>query len=289
MKKKRSARQIVSVVVVIAMMMSLASAPVFGAGANVKITYDSNGGNPASYVTYAANGAVYPQPGTPAKTGFSFDGWFTSEVGGEKITAATGVYSPTNKSGSPTSAITVYAHWAKPIKITFKLTGGKFTIAQKKKYKSNKKTVTTSRVYGTLPAPRRSGYRFFGWWVGSDRVDKASYVEKTKAHTLTAKWLKSGKKSTVEVSELKLLQTSLDKLNNTGNSGYYLSITDVKAVVGGAGKKSFSYNPKELDSNITVYYWRTNIEGYPKYLYCHFIGGKYLAAITLDKTDRFWD
>ena len=72
----------------------------------LKLTYNNNGGtgcNTKSVMT----GEAYGDLCTPIREGYKFDGWYTAESGGTKITASTSV--------SNTSDHTIYAHWTKSI------------------------------------------------------------------------------------------------------------------------------------------------------------------------------
>ena len=72
----------------------------------LKLTYNNNGGtgcNTKSVMT----GEAYGELCTPIREGYKFDGWYTAESGGTKITASTSV--------SNTSDHTIYAHWTKSI------------------------------------------------------------------------------------------------------------------------------------------------------------------------------
>lgn len=51
------------------------------------------------------NGETYGNLGTPTKDGYTFDGWYTREYGGSKVTSSTTV--------DLTSDQTLYAHWTK--------------------------------------------------------------------------------------------------------------------------------------------------------------------------------
>ena len=67
------------------------------------VTFDANGGatsTPSKTVTYASTYGDLP---TPTRTGYTFNGWYTSASGGTKIEQSTKV--------SITSAQTLYAHW----------------------------------------------------------------------------------------------------------------------------------------------------------------------------------
>ena len=72
----------------------------------LKLTYNNSGGtgcNTKSVMT----GEVYGELCTPIREGYKFDGWYTAESGGTKITASTSV--------SNNSDHTIYAHWTKAI------------------------------------------------------------------------------------------------------------------------------------------------------------------------------
>ena len=68
----------------------------------VKLTYDNNGGSGCSSkdVSYGLN---YGELCTPVKSGYVFDGWYTSLNGGVKVNANTKVTTNTNH--------TLHAHW----------------------------------------------------------------------------------------------------------------------------------------------------------------------------------
>jgi uncharacterized repeat protein (TIGR02543 family) len=85
--------------------------------------------------------------------------------------------------------ITAFAKWT-PVKATlkFKVNGGK---ALKKSRVT--KTVTYGAKVGSLPAPKRSGYTFKGWYTkksGGTKITAGSLVKITKTTTLYAHWKK---------------------------------------------------------------------------------------------------
>ena len=76
------------------------------AATTLKLTYNNSGGtgcNTKSVMT----GEAYGELCTPIREGYKFDGWYTAESGGTKITASTSV--------SNNSDHTIYAHWTKAI------------------------------------------------------------------------------------------------------------------------------------------------------------------------------
>lgn len=66
----------------------------------VKLTYSNNGGSGCSYKEVNQN-SKWGSLCTPSRSGYTFDGWYTSESGGSKVSA------DTTASGN----LTVFAHW----------------------------------------------------------------------------------------------------------------------------------------------------------------------------------
>ena len=140
------------------------------------VTFNANGGSvtPTSKtVTYASTYGTLP---TASRTGYDFDGWFTSASGGTKVTSSSTV--------SITADQTLYAHWsARDYLVTFNANGGSVT--------PTSKTVTYASTYETLPTPTRSNYSFDGWYTaasGGTKVTSSSTVSITAGQTLYAHW-----------------------------------------------------------------------------------------------------
>lgn len=111
------------------------------------VRFDANGGDvtPASMdVTYNGDYSELP---TLTRTGYTFDGWYTSQTGGEKVTASTKV--------QITADQTLYAHWSI----------NSYTITLK--YGDGRADSTITQNYGTAITrpenPTRTGYTFTGW------------------------------------------------------------------------------------------------------------------------------
>lgn len=109
----------------------------------------SNYGRQMQYCHW--NGTTQSLP-TPAKTGHTFNGWYTAASGGTKITSTTKETYYTNH--------TLYAHWS-PYKhnLILNANGGKFS--------SGQTTVSLEKTYGSTitinDAPTRAGYKFLGY------------------------------------------------------------------------------------------------------------------------------
>lgn len=130
------------------------------------------------------NGGTVTEPDAPVKEGYSFDGWYTAETGGQKWNFATAV----------TEDVTLYVHWriAGMMEVTFDANGGHFS-------DGSETTVVTMKSDEkiTFPEdPKRSDtteegdiYRFEGWYtdrIGENKIDKTYTV--IEDMTCYAKW-----------------------------------------------------------------------------------------------------
>jgi uncharacterized repeat protein (TIGR02543 family) len=177
---------------------------------NGTLVYSPNGGKGGGTV-YVAHNSKHKLPATPKRTGYKFKGWYTAKWGGTKLSNSKTVsFSSANK-------VTVYAQWDKKVTVKYKTAQGKL-----KKGAKTSKVVHLSSKYGTLPTPAKSGYKFRGWFIGSTKITKSSYVQKNKTHTLTAKWVKKGTGKTVTKAEYKEIKTGM-------------TYAEVKYAIGGAG------------------------------------------------------
>lgn len=144
------------------------------------VRLNANGGrvSPASKVVTcnSSYSNTYGSLPTPTRTGYDFDGWYTQETGGTKVTANTSV-------GTDPPA-TLYAHWkGKTYTVTFNANGG--TVS------TTSDTVTYGKKYYSLPSPTRKGYKFDGWYTkkdGGTKVESDTTVTTAANHTLYAHW-----------------------------------------------------------------------------------------------------
>ena len=142
------------------------------------VTFDANGGDaptPTSLsVTY---GSTYGILATSSRTGYAFNGWFTSASGGTQVTNTSTV--------AITAAQTLHAQWtANTYTVTFDANGGLAATPASL-------SVTYDSTYGTLATVSRTGYTFNGWFTsvsGGTQVTSASTVTITAAQTLFAQW-----------------------------------------------------------------------------------------------------
>ena len=137
------------------------------------ITFDTGDEYYASYGGKSSNGGTLSTLPTPTRIGYTFNGWYTAESGGDRITTST-VF---------TDDTTVYAHWiAKTYTVTLDPNNGSTTTTI---------TVTFGSAYAKLPTPSLDGYDFKGWYTAPDGgtlIDNNTLVSTAADHTLYAHW-----------------------------------------------------------------------------------------------------
>jgi uncharacterized repeat protein (TIGR02543 family) len=141
-------------------------------------TFNANGGTVSPATRKVISGAKVGALPTPARTGYTFGGWYTAKSSGAKISANTIVK----------SNVTYYAHWtAKTYKATFNANKGK--VSGKAKLV---KSVKYGSKLGKLATPKRSGYKFIGWYTAKSGGTKVSASTKMPVKNVTyyAQWKK---------------------------------------------------------------------------------------------------
>jgi len=147
--------------------------------ASYAVTFNANGGSVSPSSRTYTKGDTYGTLPTPTRSGYTFDGWYTAQTGGSKVTSSSTVQSKNH---------TLYAHWTKQATtpttytVTFNGNGGSVSTPTK--------TYTQGSTYGSLPTPTRYGYTFDGWYTsqtGGSKVTSSSTVQ-SKNHTLYAHW-----------------------------------------------------------------------------------------------------
>jgi uncharacterized repeat protein (TIGR02543 family) len=141
---------------------------------SVKVTFHPNSGSVVEATRYVAALSPIGALPVPTRTGYAFDGWYTAQTGGEKITAATIV----------TSAVTHYAQWIPVYTVTFDANSGTASEVSR--------GVTEGNAIGALPSGTRSGYKLLGWYTtktGGTKVAASAKI--TKDVTYYAHWTKA--------------------------------------------------------------------------------------------------
>jgi len=122
-------------------------------------------------------GKKYGTLPTTKRTGYTFGGWYTAQVGGVKMTSGSVVNIAADH--------TLYARWtAKTFTVKFDPRSGTVT--------PTSKVVTYDATYGALPVPTRPGYTFQGWFTktsGGTQITTGTQVKITATQTLYARWL----------------------------------------------------------------------------------------------------
>lgn len=140
------------------------------------VTFNGNGGTPSSSTKTETYGSKYTLPSNPARSGYTFAGWYTAASGGSQVTTSTTVSSSSNH--------TLYAHWtANSYTVSFDPCGGTTPTASK--------SVTYGSAYGTLPTPEKTGQTFGGWFTeasGGTQKTASTTVSTASNHTLYAHW-----------------------------------------------------------------------------------------------------
>jgi uncharacterized repeat protein (TIGR02543 family) len=166
---------------------------------NYTVTYNANSATTGSAPTDAgsyATGAtvtVLGNTGSLTKTGYTFNGWCTTQpAAGASCSGTSRAAASTFTMGS--ANVTLYAVWsANSLNVTFDTQGGS-SIAST--------TTTTGASLSDPGTPTKSGYTFNGWFAASTGGSALSFPYahgRTADFTLYAQWLSTG----MEVSNSK--------------------------------------------------------------------------------------
>lgn len=139
------------------------------------LKFNGNGGKVAFGTKYLFNGATRGTAPKAKKSGYKLMGWYPSKKSRKKITSGTKINFYSSYYEEYYLSKTLYAKWTKKVKVKFS--------ANKGRVSKKSKTVKSNYKYGKLPTPKRSGYKFKGWYTkksGGTRITKNTYVSKTK-------------------------------------------------------------------------------------------------------------
>jgi uncharacterized repeat protein (TIGR02543 family) len=138
------------------------------------VTFNANGGTATTESGTTGAGWRLASLPTPARTGYTFNGWFTEETDGTQVTTSTAFSENT----------TIYAQWTiATYTITYTLEGGTVT-------PDNPASYTIETAAFTLNNPTRTGYTFAGWTGanGSAPQTTVSVQGSTGNKSYTANW-----------------------------------------------------------------------------------------------------
>ncbi|NBV65864.1 MAG: hypothetical protein EBR75_02060, partial [Actinobacteria bacterium] len=142
------------------------------------VTYDTQGGSSVTSGSTTTGGGILISPGTPTRSGYSFNGWFAGSTGGSALTFP--------YAHGQTADFTMYAQWsAVTYTITYAKNGSTGDLA------TSSDTYTTGGTAITLPGRGtlvKSGHTFAGWSVGGNTPVLSGGYTTTSHVTLSAVW-----------------------------------------------------------------------------------------------------
>lgn len=146
---------------------------------SVNVTFNYNySGSTSDSITVEKNSRV-TRPADPARSGYSFDGWYTDAAG----------TTPFNFNMSVNNSLTIYAKWISNTAVTHNVTfnhnysGGT----------SESVRVEEGKTVSRPANPSRSGYSFGGWYTDSSCTAAYDFnAAVTTGLTLYAKWTAEG-------------------------------------------------------------------------------------------------
>jgi len=147
----------------------------------VTVTLDPNGGTVSYATKRVAVGSTYGTFPVPEKKGYTFEGWYTKQSEGKKITATSKV--------SKKKDHKLYARWKEipeeSYTITFDPNGGEI------KSGDSAKVLHNGDKYGSFPGVMLDGYKLKGWYTSADggkQVSESTKFTAKKDITLYAQW-----------------------------------------------------------------------------------------------------
>ncbi len=151
-----------------------------------KINFDPCGGSCDTKYIIKSFGDIYGTLPTPKREGYKFDGWYSEKNGkGSK-------YTSDMKYWGNREEVTWYANW--------KVDGSKINLDPCGGSCDTKYIIRSfGDVYGTLPTPKREGYKFDGWYSekngkGSKYTSDMKYWGNREEVTWYANWKADGSK-----------------------------------------------------------------------------------------------
>jgi uncharacterized repeat protein (TIGR02543 family) len=142
------------------------------------VTYDVQGGSSVTSGSTTTGGGISVSPGTPTRSGYSFNGWFAGATGGSALTFpyAHGL----------SADFTLYAQWsAVTYTITYAKNGATGDLATASESYTTGGTAITLPGRGTLV---KAGHTFAGWSTSGNTPVLSGGYTTTSNVTLSAVW-----------------------------------------------------------------------------------------------------
>ena len=140
---------------------------------STRVSLNANGGSVDQSFITVTFGKQYVGLPIPQWDNYSFDGWYTSDVGGSKVIEGMKVVAPIPS--------TLYAHWG--TQVSLNANGGGVS--------QNSIPVILGEKYVGLPIPKRDNYSFDGWYtseVGGSKIIEGMKVVAPVPNALYAHW-----------------------------------------------------------------------------------------------------
>jgi uncharacterized repeat protein (TIGR02543 family) len=140
------------------------------------VTYNSQLGSAIASGTTTTGASISASPGTPTRTGYTFNGWFAATTGGTAITFP--------YAHGQTANFTLYAQWtANTLTVTYNSQLGSAI--------ASGTTTTGTSIAASPGTPTRAGYTFNGWFAattGGTAITFPYAHGQTANFTLYAQW-----------------------------------------------------------------------------------------------------
>ena len=142
------------------------------------VTYDAQGGSLVTSGSTSTGSSISVSPGTPTRSGYSFNGWFAGSTGGSALTFP--------HAHGQTADFTLYAQWsAVTYTVTYAKNGASGDLATTSESYTTGGTAITLPGRGTLV---KGGHTFAGWSIGGNTpVISGGYTTASNV-TLSAVW-----------------------------------------------------------------------------------------------------
>lgn len=139
------------------------------------VTFNPNGGSVNPKSAYTDDGGHLGSLPTPSRSGYDFEGWYTSASGGNQVTTSTTFHENT----------TIYAHWKEKVPETCTVTfdaNGHGTAP-------DPKVVNKGAKVDEPAEPTAEGWNFSGWFLDDEGKNKYNFSNPvTEDITLYAYW-----------------------------------------------------------------------------------------------------
>lgn len=224
------------------------------------VTFDASGGSVSSKTKSVTFDGTYGDIPSPTRTGYTFNGWYSSSASGSQVTSKTKV--------TTASDHTIIASWtANVYTLSFDVNGGSGSPSTKK--------VAYDSAYGELPKISRDYYDFAGWYTAADGGTKVSADTIMTGDTkLYAHWnihpasdwvLASSVPAGAQILEEKWTYVLREYSEDSASSKSGWTLYDTKRTSWGAQQGPVYSDPSNGERNVTSEQYETGRTHHYKY------------------------